>query len=82
MALDPLLVKIVLGGKPSEKELRRWLSRKIVKGRQTEQVQKILDMPSKIRILASIARYDPKTLLKATALRKLAKAVHRNLFMR
>ena len=82
MALDPLLVKVVLGGKPSEAELRRWLSRRFGKGKQTEQVQKILNMPSKIRILSNIARHDPEVLLKAVALRKLAKAVHRNLFMR
>ena len=75
-----MLVKLVLGGKPSEMELRTWISRMFFRSRTASWVQKILDMPRKFRILGGVARHDPETLAKAIIVRKVSKEIHRKIF--
>lgn len=80
MAIDSLLAKIVLGMNPSERELRNWLSSKVSKSRDVAKVQKVLDLPSKTKILIGAARHNTGALVKALVVRKVAKEIHRKLF--
>ena len=79
MAIDSLLARIALGGKPTEKELRNWLSGKVSKSRDVSKVQKVLDLPSKTKLLIGAARHNTGALAKALILRKIAKKIHKRI---
>lgn len=80
MMIDSLLAKIASEGNPTERELRNWLGSRFSGSKDVAKVQRVLDLPSKTKLLVNAAKHSPRTLAKALLLRKMAKELHRKVF--
>jgi FixJ family two-component response regulator len=75
--MDPLLKKILLGGRPSEEELRRFVNSRIVHGNNSKSIMDLLDISERS---LGLVKNEPRDILKALIARKVASVINRKVF--
>ena len=80
MALDPMIARVLLGGKPSQEEVQRWLSSKVIGPRNASKAKKVLDLSDKVKPVILFASNNPKDIIKAAIIKKVTGSLYRKLF--